>query len=711
MGCTVREKHVRPNRKTRSVKPEFDPCCLLDRTALSKSIVESSLKHLVYHPGLLDSCPESNPSGSFEDNNGWGYCTEEQLEDILLKHLEYLYNEAISKLVGSGYDEDVALRAVLSNGYCYGGMDVMTNILHNSLAYLKSNTGEGSNVNNEDQSETVFTDLRQLEEYSLAGMVYLLQQVKPNLSKGDAMWCLLMSELHVGRASTMDIPSSGKGDSSNVGVGGASSTVNGVGGAIAPALCRFHGGWGFGNGKGPKFSGNGFSLHSEELTLQREIDCPRRFNLSPSMKSLLRENVAAFAAGYRASMEQKKQVQMQSETSGTSLSCTAAATHSEKCEQPRVFGSEECFSSVLEKFRDLNLDDNVDSAPEELKDDALIGLLQQVQDLKKQLKERKDWAQKKAMQAAQKVSDELSELKSLRSEREEIQRVKKGKQTREDSTLKKLSEMENALRKASGQVDKANAVVRALENESAEIRAEMEASKLSASESLTACMEASKKEKKCLKKLLAWEKQKMKLQDEITAEKEKIKALNRALAQITQEEKEYEAKWRQEQKAKEQVLAQVEEEQRSKEAIEASNKRKVESLRLKIEIDFQRHKDDLQRLEQELSRLNKASSTDSSLQSNNTSHTKVKSDKSKGETMSKLLEELNRLDGSYEKEANYDRECLICMKDEVSVVFLPCAHQVVCASCSDSFMGSGKATCPCCRAPVQQRIRVFGASS
>ncbi|EOA26668.1 hypothetical protein CARUB_v10022744mg [Capsella rubella] len=710
MGCTVREKHVRPNRKTRSVKPEFDPCCLLDRTALSKSIVESSLKHLVYHPGLLDSCPESNPSGNFEDN-GWGYCTEEQLEDILLKHLEYIYNEAISKLVALGYNEDVALRAVLSNGYCYGGMDVMTNILHNSLAYLKSSTGEGSNGNDEDQSETVFTDLIQLEEYSLAGMVYLLQQVKPHLSKGDAMWCLLMSELHVGRASTMDIPSSGNGDGSNVqGVDGT-SMVNGGGGAIAPALCRFHGGWGFGNGRGPKFSGNGVSSCGEELTLKREIDCPRRFNLSPSMKSLLRENVAAFAAGYRASMEQKKQMQMQSDTSGNSLSCPAAAKFSGTCEQPRKPGSEESVSSVLEKFRDLNLDDNVDSAPEELKDDALIGLLQQVQDLKKQLKDRKDWAQKKAMQAAQKVSDELGELKLLRSEREETQRLKKGKQTREDSTLKKLSEMENALRKASGQVDKASAIARALENENAEIRAEMEASKLSASESLTACMEASKKEKKCLKKRAAWEKQKVKLQDEITAEKEKIKALNRALTQITQEEKEYEAKWRQEQKAKEQALAQVEEEQRSKEATEASNKRKVESLRLKIEIDFQRHKDDLQRLEQELSRLNRASSTDSSLQSNNTSQTKGKSDKSKGEAMSKLLEELDRLDGSYEKEANCDRECLICMKDEVSVVFLPCAHQVVCASCSDSFMGGSKATCPCCRAPVQQRIRVFGASS
>ncbi|KAF8101705.1 hypothetical protein N665_0201s0029 [Sinapis alba] len=661
MGCTARDKHVRPNRKTRSTKPQFDPSRLLGRTALSRSIVESSLKH--HHRGLLDL----NPSGNFEDD-GWGYCTEEQLEDLLLKHLECLYKEAVSKLVSLGYGEDVALRAVLSNGYCYGGMDVLTNIVHNALTCLSSN------VENEDGSETVFTDLRQLVEYSLAGMVYLLKQVKPHLSKGDALWCLLISELHVGKASTVDIPSSGM--------------VDGVG-DVAAALCRFHG--------GPEFSG-------EELTLQREIDCPRRFNLSPSMKSLLRENVEAFAAGYHASMKQKKLMQMQSETSDSSLSCTAAT----RSEHPP---SEESVGSVLEKFQDLNLDDSADSAPEERKDVALIGLLRQVHDLKRQVNERKEWAQKKAMQAAQKVSDELAELQSLRSEREETLRLKKGKQTGEESTMKRISDMENDLRKVSGHVDKANMIARSLENENAVIRAEMEASKLSASESLTACMEATKKERKCVKKLVMWEKQKLKLQDEITAEKEKIKALTRSLAQITQEEKEYEEKWREEQKAKEHALAQVEEEQRSMEATEARNKRKMESVRLKIEIDFQRHKDDLQRLEQELSRLNKASSTDSNLQSYNTSHTNGNSDKSNGEVVSKLLEELDRLDGLYEKEANYDRECLICMKDEVSVVFLPCAHQVVCASCSDSFMGSGIATCPCCRASVQQRIRVFGAAS
>ncbi|KAK1357180.1 hypothetical protein POM88_050436 [Heracleum sosnowskyi] len=50
--------------------------------------------------------------------------------------------------------------------------------------------------------------------------------------------------------------------------------------------------------------------------------------------------------------------------------------------------------------------------------------------------------------------------------------------------MKRLSEIENALRKASGQMDRANVVVRRLETGNADIRAEMEASKLSASESV-----------------------------------------------------------------------------------------------------------------------------------------------------------------------------------------------------------------------------------
>ncbi|CAA0262618.1 unnamed protein product [Arabidopsis thaliana] len=711
MGCTVREKHVKPTRRIKAAAFRSDPpLCWVEKIAMSQSIVEN----LVYHPGLTDSGSVNlNSVTENPEENFWAYCTEEHLEEILLKHLEFLYNQAVSKLLELGYEERVALKAVLSNGHCYGELDVLTNIVNNSLSYLNSGGGGGgSNGNGEDRTETGFTDLRDLEEYSLAGMIYLLQQVKPNLSKGDAMWCLLMSELHVGRASTLDVPTNRSScctkEDSNVEDVGTGGTLD-IAGFMAPALCRFHGGWDFGNGGGPEFSGNGFSMKGAELKLQREIDCPKRFNLSPSMKSLLKRNVAAFAAGYRASMKQK-QIQS-SDTIGDSKACNDPAIVKSCGQQPRKSGSEESVSTVLEKFRDLNLDDNLESVGMDDKDCVIVDLLHQVKDFEKKVKERKEWAQKNAMQAAQKVSEELAELKTLSSEREGIQLLKKGKQAVEESTAKRFTDKEIELRKACSQNDRANVIVRKLESQNAEIRAEREGSKLSASESLKACMEASKKEKKCLKKLVAWEKQILKLQDEITAEKEKIKALYKTLAQITEYEKEIEAKWRQEQKAKEEALAQMEEEQRSKEAAEGHNKRKLETLRLKIELDFQRHKDDHQRLEQELGRLKASSDSDSSHISNNA----WKPKKSQGENIAKLLEEIDKLEGSYDNEANYDRECIICMKDEVSVVFLPCAHQVVCGSCSDSFFasnnGGSKVTCPCCRGLVQQRIRIFGATS
>ncbi|CAL2258812.1 unnamed protein product [Prunus armeniaca] len=721
MGCTVREKHIRTNRRPRSAKPDFDYCCHIDRASISKSILESGLKPFNHHLGSNNDStqnPKSSPSpNSNFDESGWGYCTEEQLEEILLKNLEFLYNEAISKLVALGYDEDAALKAILRNGHCYGGMDVLTNILHNSLAYLNSNCGSSNGKS--DEAEPVFADLRQLEEYSLAGMVCMLQQVRPHLTKGDAMWCLLMSDLHVGRASTMEIPVLPGGsieNSSSISTSVESgSNGNHSVGVMAPALCRFHGGWGFGNGGGSEFPVHGFFSYGAELTLQRDIECPKRFNLSPSMKSLLKRNVAIFAAGFRANSKQlnaQPQACLSNLASGdtpVALGSEVPVQHSEKTRNSK---NQEVVNSVLSKFRDLNLDENLEFVGEDQKNEVIVNLLHQVEELEKQVKDRKEWAHQKAMQAATKLSHDLAELKMLRLEREETQRLKKGKQTLEDSTMKRLSEMENALRKASGQVDRANAAVRRLETENAEIRAEMEASKLSASESVLTCLEVAKREKKCLKRMLAWEKQKIKLQEEIAEEKEKISELQQHLARMKHDQKEAEVKWGQELKAKEEALAQVEEERRAKEAAEASNKRKLEALRLKIEIDFQRHKDDLQRLEQELSRLKiSAQSTELLHPSNALPKAISEGAKPQGETIAKLLRELDNLENSSEKEVSCDRECIICMKDEVSVVFLPCAHQVLCANCNDDYGKKGKATCPCCRAPIEHRIRVFGASS
>ncbi|GLU05432.1 hypothetical protein SLE2022_225340 [Rubroshorea leprosula] len=706
MGCSVREKHIRTNRY-RSAKPCFDPCCFFDKAAVSKSIIEAGLRSC--HLGLNDSTQSQspNPNGNANfDDHGWGYCTEEQLEGFLLKNLELLYNEAISKLVALGYEEDVALKAILKKGHCcHGDRDVLTNVLHNSLAYL--NNSCASSNGNSDESEPVFADLRQLEEYSLGGMVCLLQQYKPHLTKGDAMWCLLMNDLHVGRASTMEIPHSPSSAS-----GSNTVSTNLENGVVPPALCRFHGGWGFGSGGGSEFGLNGFFSYSSEMTLHRDIECPRRFNLSPSMKSLLKRNVAMFAAGFRANSNhmQRENLPCVNQFSGgnTPPAVLASEVPLKKSEESQNLTNQDGVDLVLSKFCNLNIDENIGK---DQRDEMIVMLLNQINDLEKQVKERKDWAHQKAMQAARKLSSDLTELKLLRMDREETQRLKKGKQTLEDSTMKRLSEMENALRKASGQEDRANAAAKRLETENAEIRAEMQACKLSASESVSTCLEVAKREKKCLKKLLAWEKQKTKLQEEIADEKEKLKEIGKCLAWVEQDRKETETKWRQELNAKEVALAQVEEERRSKEAAEASNKRKLETLRLKTEIDFQRHKDDIQRLEQDLYRLKlSAQSTELNNQSNTILTGKSEGAKPHGETIASLLHELDQLESS-EKEANCDRECIICLKDEVSIVFLPCAHQVLCANCNDNYGKKSKATCPCCRVPIEQRIRVFGASS
>jgi hypothetical protein len=174
------------------------------------------------------------------------------------------------------------------------------------------------------------------------------------------------------------------------------------------------------------------------------------------------------------------------------------------------------------------------------KDEMYMKLVQQVRELEVQLQERKKWAHQKALQAACKFSKDMAELKSLRLEHEEILRLKRDTQALEDSTMKRLTEMESALRKASAQVDRANVNVRKLETENAELRAEMEAAKLSASESNAKCQEVVKREKKSSKKIQAWEKQKAKMLDELLKQKQQISEVQEQLGEVKRQQHEAE---------------------------------------------------------------------------------------------------------------------------------------------------------------------------
>lgn len=173
--------------------------------------------------------------------------------------------------------------------------------------------------------------------------------------------------------------------------------------------------------------------------------------------------------------------------------------------------------------------------PRDKKEETISKLLPRVHELQNQLQVWTEWANQKVMQAARRLGKDKAELKTLRQEKEEVERLKKEKHALEVNTMKKLSEMENALMKASNQVGRADAAVRRLEVENANLRLKMEAATLQAAESAVSCEEVSKREKKTLMQLQFWEKQKAMFQEELITETRKLAQLKEDLEQAKEQ--------------------------------------------------------------------------------------------------------------------------------------------------------------------------------
>ncbi|KAH9616557.1 hypothetical protein KSS87_017785 [Heliosperma pusillum] len=346
------------------------------------------------------------------------------------------------------------------------------------------------------------------------------------------------------------------------------------------------------------------------------------------------------------------------------------------------------------------------------KDEMIIKLVPRIRELQNQLQEWTEWANQKVMQAARRLGKDKAELKTLRQEKEEVERLKKEKQSLEENTMKKLSEMENALGKASGQVVRANTAVRRLEVENAALKKEMEAAKIRAVESAASCQEVSKREKTTLMKFQSWEKEKGILQEELIAERRKLSLLQQELEQAKDLRAHLVAKWKQEEKIKDELLTQANSIRKEREQLEASAKSKENAIRLKAEANLQKYKEDIMNLENEISqlRLKTDSSIIAALKRGIDGSYANKLTNSQTPLALKELREskssANRLHDFCTGGVKRERECVMCLSEEMSVVFLPCAHQVVCKMCNELHEKQGMNDCPSCRSPIIRRITV-----
>lgn len=340
--------------------------------------------------------------------------------------------------------------------------------------------------------------------------------------------------------------------------------------------------------------------------------------------------------------------------------------------------------------------------PEDDKDEAILLLVPHKQDLEKELQGWTAWANEKVMQAAQRLGKDKAELKTLRQEKEEIEKYKKEKQALEESTQKRLSEMEYALKNATNQIEVANRTIRRLEDDNKMLKKNMEGAKMQAISAATNLQNALEREQEMLKKLQSWESEKSLVQEKLTNLKREISALSARVGKAKERRDQFKALWKQEEKEKLKAQKQIDSIRKKLEDEEAVLKVEADNIKKKAENDMLKCEDDIRNLENMIAELR--------LESNKSTIAALSigyGSKAAGRPGSQLPKVTKRLAVFQDNfSVKPERECVMCLTEEIAVVFVPCAHQVLCGPCNALHEKQGMNDCPSCRTAIQKRISV-----
>ncbi|CAA2940092.1 putative E3 ubiquitin-protein ligase RF298 [Olea europaea var. sylvestris] len=360
-------------------------------------------------------------------------------------------------------------------------------------------------------------------------------------------------------------------------------------------------------------------------------------------------------------------------------------------------------SSATDYYAAIPYDESLQNyIPQDDKEETLLILVPHKQALEKELQGWTDWANEKVMQAARRLRKDRGELKILRQEKEETEKFKEEKQILEENTMKRLSEMEYALSNATGQIEVANSAVQRLEEENSVLRKEMEAAKLQALGSATNLQEAMLREQEALKKSKSWDMEKDLFLEQRTKLKRLAADLQNQLKKTKERKDNFKILWRQEEQEKRTAVSHIDSFKKKREEEDALAKAEEDDLKQVAELDVQKCKDDIKKLENMISelRFESEASKIAALKRGIDPGYASTFQGSHGTGFSTFQDKFGA--GSVKPE----RECVMCMTEEISVVFLPCAHQVLCTQCNVLHEKQGMNDCPSCRTLIQKRIAV-----
>ncbi|XP_072995161.1 putative E3 ubiquitin-protein ligase RF298 [Typha latifolia] len=746
-----------------------------------------------------------------QEEAGWSKDTKTQLEEILLSNLDSLVKNAVKIISSYGYTEEVAMNAVLISGYRYASCDPISNTVEKALVML-----EGWEDVCSCPRENLSEDLEKFERWVLADMVSLLMEVCPIITRGDAMWCLLICDMNIFSNRSVNLPSgSGKDESSDsppaqlLGLGSNSraiiSPVKTTGSRRLAAMLPYHQNT---RSETPTVL-DIMSLYIRRLKaikdLEKMLSNLKPMNGSPVTSS---DNMDSSSPSATHSLQEEKPVNSQnvhvSSSKGNSIprqksihfdkSCRGLGSkaaprtskHSEsenlllcrKCKSisdssgknlktslkvgkamrtnasqgdatvnlsfsaglTSSFGKNPVHSpppnsmpntelsvplpstrsSLISTKLDCNVEPPIcskseccsydkmckDCVPRDKRDEMALKLVPYMKELQAQNEFWTNWAQCKVMQVVKRLRIDKAELQLLRKEKEERQNL-------EESTKKKHAEIEIAIMRAKEHVERANVDALRLEIENDNLMLEMEVAKLLSVQSPAKCQEFSWKEIDTVKMLQKREKLKDLLQEELVAEERKFSQLQQQLEKAKQHQDQLQTTLRQEEEMSRKALTLADSERKEQEHIEASAKSQENVLMLNRENELQRYKFTIRGLERKISKLRRI------LDPPRIAETRRITDKDyytydpdgrkdiNAQVLAVILESLELPSD----DVQHERECVMCLTEETSVVFLPCAHQVLCKECNELHVQGGMNDCPSCRTPIRRRVSVRFASS
>ncbi|KAI3787666.1 hypothetical protein L1987_42292 [Smallanthus sonchifolius] len=325
--------------------------------------------------------------------------------------------------------------------------------------------------------------------------------------------------------------------------------------------------------------------------------------------------------------------------------------------------------------------------PQDDQDKMILAAVGQLQSLQKEVKSWDDWASVKVMQVAKRLSQDRLEIKKLKAEKVEAENLKKDKEVAEKNTKKKLSELTAALTTTDCQFQMSSSAIARLESENLVLKRERERAENRSLIEAKSLEEALCKELEALNKSELCGFEKKLLEEDLKSLKQEVGPKQWDLEKAKHLLKEMETKLAQEEREAAKFHEQAESIRNERERLEAADERAGKELE-KIETEIKRIQYEIAALNLEAETKKKAAITGMSWQL------------SEGTLRSQVCRN------------NYTRrECVMCLTEEMTVLFVPCGHQVLCAECNVVHEDNGMKECPSCRTPIQKRINCLFAES